>query len=188
MKLKTMILVSIFGIIMVFGSNPSFGAVTWRVESTKDSIYDGDIYNAAYDLEYVSAIIFDNHPDEIYFYMYFHQVPKVDMFNDGLGSWAFIGLDYNFDGTRDIRLEISGVNLRTDRVSVAGDVWDPINKKELDCSLDVFTNIDENKKWIGFKVSRKCISLPLTFDLFAYSEFNDKANVCLLYTSDAADE
>jgi hypothetical protein len=175
-KLKTLILISIFGIAMVLGSNPSFGAVTWDVESKKDSVFDGDNYNAAYDLEYVSAQIFDNHPDEIYFYMDFLQVPKVTMFNDGLGSFAFIGLDYNLDGTRDIRLEISDVNLRTDRVSVAGNVWDPINKKSLDCSLNVFTNIDENSKWIGFKVSRKCISLPLTFDLFAYAEYNDKGD------------
>jgi hypothetical protein len=176
-KLKTLILVSFFGMAMVLGSNPTFGAVTWSVESKKDSVYDGDTYNAAYDLEYVTAQIFDNDPDEIYFYMDFLQIPKVNMFNDGLDSWAYIGLDYNFDGTRDIRLEISNVTLRTDRVSVAGDVWDPINKKSLDCSLGVYANIGENQKWIGFKVSRKCISLPLTFDLFAYTEFNDKDSV-----------
>ena len=177
MKLKTLILVSFFGMAMVLGSNPTFGAVTWSVESKKDSVYDGDTYNAAYDLEYVTAQIFDNDPDAIYFYMDFLQIPKVNMFNDGLDSWAYIGLDYNFDGTRDIRLQISDVTLRTDRVSVAGDVWDPINKKSLNCSLGVYANIGENQKWIGFKVSRKCISLPLTFDLFAYAQFNGKDSV-----------
>jgi len=99
------------------------------------------------------------------------------MFNDGLDSYAFIGLDYDFDGKRDIRLELSDVDLRTDRGTVSGSVWNPNTNKNLDCTLGVFGNIAENAKWLGFKVSRKCISLPLSFDLFAYAEYNDKDNI-----------
>lgn len=151
-------------------------AVTWDIQSKKDVTYDGDVYNAQYDLEYVSAQIFDNDTDFIYFYMDFLQVPKVGMFNDGLESFAFIGLDYDMDGDRDIRLELEEVTLRTDRQVVEGTVWDPATKKVLDCDLGIYANIAEGDKWIGFKVSRKCIGLPSTFDLFAYAEYNNKGN------------
>jgi hypothetical protein len=150
--------------------------VTWSIESKKDTVFDGSDYNAQYDVEYVSAQIFDNHPDEIYFYMEFFQVPRLDMFNDGLGSFGFIGLDYDLDGKRDIRLETPFDDLTGDSSWVKGDVYDPINKKTLNCELRVFTSIDKGAKWIGFKVSRKCIALPLTFDMYAYAEYNTKDN------------
>ena len=66
-----------FLLLFNFQIAPSYAeTVTWSVESKKDVTYDGDNYNARYDLEYVSAQIFDNHPDEIYFYMDFHAHPS----------------------------------------------------------------------------------------------------------------
>ena len=176
MKIRVSLLILLLGIVTSLGTYPSSAAVTWSIESKKDTVFDGSDYNAQYDVEYVSAQIFDNHPDEIYFYMEFFQVPRLDMFNDGLGSFGFIGLDYDLDGKRDIRLETPFDDLTGDSSWVKGDVYDPINKKTLNCELRVFTSIDKGAKWIGFKVSRKCIALPLTFDMYAYAQYNTKDN------------
>ena len=176
MKIRIFLLTVLIGVVTSLGAYPSNAAVTWSTESKKDSLFDGSSYNTQYDLDYVSAQIFDNHPDEIYFYMEFAQVPRLDMFNDGLGSFGFIGLDYDLDGKRDIRLEAPFENLSGDLSWVKGDVYDPINQKTLNCELRVFTNVDKGAKWIGFKVSRKCIALPLTFDMYAYAQYNTKGN------------
>ena len=154
------------------GFIPATAAVTWSQVSKFDTAYDGKIPNSNYDLEFSSVYIFDNEADNIYFYLEFAKTPTVDMFNDGLGSWGFIGLDYNSDGTPDIRLTISGVTLTRDRSAVSGSTYDPINQKYLSCTVGVFTNINEGDKWVGFKVSRNCIKLPNTFDMFGYAAYN----------------
>jgi len=155
-------------------------AVTWSQRSKIDVAYDGSLYNSQYDLEYSSAYIFDNDQDSITFYLEFLQVPRVSMFNDGLGSFGIISLDYNQDGKEDFRLSTpSGVNLRTDRVSVAGRAHRYINGSGTisSCSVEVFTNINDGDDWIGFEVSRLCIGLPNKFNMFGYVEHNAKSNV-----------
>ena len=156
------------------GFVPASAAVTWSQVSKFDSVYDGKTPNSLYDLEFSSVYIFDNETDNIYFYLEFAQVPRVGMFNDGLDSFAFIGLDYDFNGAEDVRLSISRVTLTTDRSTVAGDSYDKVNSKYLTCPVGVFTNINEGDKWIGLKVSRSCIKLPNSFDMFGYAEYNDK--------------
>lgn len=152
----------------------SEAAITWSTKSKKDSVFDGATYNSKYDLDYVSVAIFDNDADQISFYMEFSQIPTLDIFDDGRDSWGFIGLDYDLDGTRDIRLVASKLRLRGDLVGVDGTVEDLKSKRILNCDLGVFTNVSEGKSWVGFEVSRKCISLPGQFDVFAYAEFDPK--------------
>jgi len=167
-------------LIQLLGSTTANAATTWYQRSKLDITYDGTLYNSQYDLEHSSVYIFDNSDDEIYFYLEFLQVPKVSMFNDGLGSFGIISLDYDRDGKEDFRLWTpSGVNLRTNRVSVNGRAKSYVNGSSAvsSCSVDVFTNIDEGDEWVGFKVSRKCIGLPNTFNMFGYAEYNDKGNV-----------
>lgn len=171
MKFRAL-LTSFFLLIQLISPVKANAGVTWSVTSVKDTVYDGNVFNAQYDLDFARAAIFDNDPDEINFYMEFAQVPTVNMFNDGKDSWGFIGLDYDFDGTRDIRIVVRDVTLRTDLVGVRGIVEDTRTKTLLNCDVGVFTNIAEGRKWIGFEVSRKCISLPLTFDLFAYADYD----------------
>lgn len=145
-----------------------------------DVAYDGTLYNSQYDLEYSSVYIFDNSDDDIYFYLEFLQVPRVSMFYDGLGSFGLISLDYDRDGKEDFRLSTpSGVNLRTDRGSVAGRAHRYVNGSGTpsSCSVGVFTNIDDGDDWVGFKVSRKCIGLPNSFNMFGYVEYNGNKNV-----------
>ena len=148
----------------------ALGAATWTATSGRDT-YDRPDMNLSYNIEYVSSSIFDNSADDIYFYLHFKVKPEVRMFNDGLGSWAFVGLDYNNDDKSDIRLELSGKTLKTDRTSILGEIYDVRSKTDLNCKVDIFTNLDEGRWWIGFGVSRLCISLPQTFGMRGYADY-----------------
>jgi len=148
-------------------------AITWSQTSKYDTVYDGKIPNSQYDLDYSSAYIFDNDPDLINFYLEFKNLPRINMFNDGLGSFAFIGLDYDFDDKDDYRLYVSKITLKTDRSSVQDYAYNYKTKKYTSCRTSIFTNIDEGSRWIGIKVSRSCLGLPKTFDMFGYAEYND---------------
>lgn len=148
-------------------------AITWSQTSKYDTSYDGKIPNSQYDLDFSSAYIFDNDPDLINFYLEFKNLPRINMFNDGLGSFAFIGLDYNFDDKEDYRLYVSRITLKTDRSSVQGYAYNYKTQQYTSCRTSIFTNIDEGSKWVGIEVSRSCIGLPNTFDMFGYAEYND---------------
>ena len=168
---------AIFSILPLFVNasiTPAKADITWSQVSIYDTLYDGKIYNSQYDLDYSSVYIFDNDTDFIYFYLEFKNLPKVNMFNDGLDSFAFIGLDYNLDNSEDIRLGVQNVTLKTDRSSVTDYAYDWRIKKYTSCQTYIFTNIDDGSKWVGIKVSRKCIGLPNTFDMYGYAEYNDK--------------
>jgi hypothetical protein len=181
MKRRIALLIALLLSFQGVGFVSANAAVTWSQVSKFDAAYDGKTPNSNYDLEYSSVYIFDNEVDNIYFYLEFAQVPTVNMFNDGLGSWAFIGLDYDLNGIADLRLSISRLTLTRDRSTVSGSAYDPINRKFLSCSVGVFTNIDGGDKWIGLKVSRNCIKLPNTFEMFGYAEYNE------ISTSDSYD-
>jgi S1-C subfamily serine protease len=147
-------------------------AITWSQTSKYDTIYDGKIPNSQYDLDFSSAYIFDNDLDLIYFYLEFKNLPRINMFNDGLGSFAFIGLDYNFDDKDDYRLYVSRITLKTDRSSVQSYAYNYRTQQYTSCRTSIYTNIDAGSKWVGIKVSRSCIGLPNTFDMFGYAEYN----------------
>lgn len=155
----------------------AYADITWSQTSKYDAVYDGKSYNRQYDLDYSSVYIFDNDPDLINFYLVFKDVPRVNMFNDGLGSFAFIGLDYNFDGSDEYSLDVQEITLKTDRSTVQDYAYNRQTDKFTSCATGIFTNIDENSNWIGIQVSRSCIGLPKTFDMRGYAEYNDKNNV-----------
>ncbi len=168
---------AIFSILPLFVNasiTPAKADITWSQVSIYDTLYDGKIYNSQYDLDYSSVYIFDNDTDFIYFYLEFKNLPKVNMFNDGLDSFAFIGLDYNLDKSEDIRLGVQNVTLKTDRSSVTDYAYDWRIKKYTSCQTYIFTNIDDGSKWVGIEVPGKCLGLPYTFDMYAYAEYNDK--------------
>lgn len=152
-------------------------AITWSQVSKYDTVYDGKILNSQYDLDFTSVYIFDNDPDLINFYLEFKNLPKANMFNDGLDSWAYIGLDYDFDDKDDIRLQVSELTLKTDRSSVQGSAYDYKRNQWTTCKTSIFTNINEGAKWVGIEVSRSCIGLPKTFDMYGYAEYDDKSGV-----------
>lgn len=161
----------------------SNAAATWSVTSGRDS-YNRPELDARYDIEYVSSSIFDNSADEIYFYLHFKNIPTANLFNDG-SSWAAVMLDYDLDNTGDVRLEFSDKSLKTDRSSVFGDVYDMRTKSFLKCNVEVFTNIDESKYWIGFATSRLCIGLPGIFGLQGYSDLLGGDQISFDYAPDS---
>lgn len=164
-------------LITSFTSPPANSAITWSQTSIFDTNFDGKTYNSSIDLDFASAYIFDNDPDLINFYIQFKNLPNVNIFNDGLGSYGVIGLDYNFDNTYEIYLYVRKVTLKTDRSSVEGYVYDAVKKIYTNCRTSIFTNIDAGSKWIGIEVSRSCINLPLTFNMYGFAEYNSDANL-----------
>lgn len=173
------LLVSALLLVQVLVPFSANAAVTWYQESKLDVAYDGTRYNAQYDLQHVSAYLFDDEVDSIYFYLDLLQVPRITMFNDGLDSFAYVGLDYDKDDQDEYRLYTPDVNLRSDRKTVEeyAYFYSGGTFKASKCSVGVFTDIDGGAKWVGFKVSRSCIGLPKTFDLYGYAEYNDRGNV-----------
>lgn len=154
---------------LFLGAPDAQAAATWTATSNRDSYNRPDL-DPRYDIEFVSTSIFDNSSDQIYFYLHFTNKPTVDLFNDGK-SWAFVGLDYDADEKSDIRLELYNIQLKSDRTAVDGDVYDTRTKKFLNCNVNIFTNLIEDRWWVGFSVSRICISLPQTFGIQGYSDY-----------------
>ena len=171
MKRITLVFGLVFGLLVPI-SGSAVAAVTWSQTSKLDVVFDGKFYNSQYDLQYTSAYIFDNETDKIYFYLDFLQAPSVKMFNDKKDSFAAIKLDYNFDGITDVSLYTENLDLNTSRVSVAGYAFDSLTEKNLNCPVGVFADIPAQSKWIGFTVSRSCLNLPNTFNLFGVARFD----------------
>ena len=153
-------------------------ALTWSQSSTLDTTFDGSLYNSQYDLEYSSAAIFDNNADKISFYLEFAQVPTTKIFDTGKGSFGAIFLDYDFDNDNDFALYAQDITLTTDLSGVKGfaNSWPEGIQTYSSCAVSVFTNINENDRWIGFSVSRDCIGLPKTFGLKGLAR-NDYKNL-----------
>ena len=149
-------------------------AITWSQTSIYDAKYDGKIYSGQYDIDFSSAYIFDNDPDEINFYLEFKNLPSANMFNDGLGSFAYVGLDYNLDRIDDFGLFVNRVTLKTDLTSVEGFAYSFETKKYTECATNIFTNIDAGSKWVGIQVSRSCIALPNSFNMSGYAQYGNK--------------
>lgn len=152
-------------------------AITWSQNSPYDTTYDGKTYNSSIDLDFSSAYIFDNDPDLINFYLQFKNLPTVNMFNDGLGTYGTIILDYNFDNVADIYLYVSRVTLKSDLSSVEAFAYDATRQIYTNCRTSIFTNLDAGSKWIGIEVSRSCIKLPLSFNMFGFAEYNSNAKL-----------
>jgi len=149
---------------------PARAALTWSQSSTLDIVYDGSVFNSQYNLDYTTAAIFNNSPDEINFYLEFAQTPTTKMFNTGKGSFGAILLDFDLDNKADFTLYAQDVTLNADLTGVKGFANSVINTKNTynDCAVSIFTNISEDKKWVGFKTSRSCIGLPKSFGLLGY--------------------
>jgi hypothetical protein len=172
MRRRIALLIAVLLSIQGVGFAPANAAVTWSQVSKFDTGADGSNYNSQYDLGSSSVYIFDNDIDNIYFYLDFVQTPTVNMFNDGLDSFAGIELDYDLNEKTDVYLWTKKLTLTTDRTTVSGSAYDSTNSKTLNCSVDIFTNIGEGEKWIGFKVSRICIKLPNSFSMTGITNFS----------------
>jgi len=158
-------------------------AVTWRESSARD-FYNMSRLDSRFDLDTISAQIFDNDPDLIYFFLDFQSVPSASMFDDGKGSWAAVFIDVNNDDNSDLRLSIED-KMTTDLSGVPGYVYDLRTKNVVNCDLSVYNNIKAQNTWIGFKVSRKCLGLPKVFGIQGYADYISNDNLSYDYVPDS---
>jgi hypothetical protein len=158
-------------------------AVTWRESSAQD-FYNMSRLDSRFDLDTISAQIFDNDPDLIYFFLDFQSVPSASMFDDGKGSWAAVFIDVNNDDNSDLRLSIED-KMTTDLSGVPGYVYDLRTKNVVNCDLSVYNNIKAQNTWIGFKVSRKCLGLPKVFGIQGYADYISNDNLSYDYVPDS---
>ena len=154
----------------------SEAAATWSVTSVSDG-YNMPGLNPGFDITHVSAAIFDNDSELVNFYIHFKNVPKLDQYNDGLGSWTALFLDYDLDGKDEFELSFEG-RLKTDLNGISGTAVNTATNKLSSCKVEVFTNIDAGRSWIGFQVSRSCLGIPKELKVKAYADYisNDKLN------------
>lgn len=145
-------------------------SVLWSVETPFDTYNRADL-NPNYDIEEVSAAIWDDEPDLLYFYLWFKNVPTANMFNDGRGSWAAVRIDTDLDDEDDYRLTITQTTLRTDRSPVFGYVYSFLSQSRIDCEVKVFTNIQEQKKYVGFAFPKACLGLTGSFGFNGYADY-----------------
>ena len=151
-------------------STPANAAVTWSASSPMDS-YTRPEVTPNFDLTQVDAAIFDNEQDDIYFYLNFAAIPSINQYNDGRDSYAAVFIDLNLDAKSDLKLYLVDKTLKTNRSSILGYIYVVSSDSISNCDVSIFTNIDEAKKWIGFKVQRSCLQLTNSFGIQGYSDF-----------------
>ena len=164
-------------------STPANAAVTWSASSPMDS-YTRPEVSPNFDITQIDAAIFDNEQDDVYFYLNFAGTPTINQFNDGRESFAAVFIDSNLDGDSDLKLYLSNKTLKTDRSGVSGDIYVVSTDSVSACDLSIFTNLDEGKQWIGFKVQRSCLRLPKVFAIQGYSDFVANDNRAFDYAPD----
>lgn len=166
-----------------FSPQAAQAAITWREASARD-FYNMPRLDPRFDLDTVAAVIFDNHPDEITFFLDFQSVPSATMFDDGKNSWAAIFIDTNNDGNSDLRLSIED-RMNTDLTGVPGFVYNLNTKSPVNCELNVYNNVNAQTTWIGFKVSRSCLQLPKLFAIQGYADYISNDNLSYDYVPDS---
>ena len=170
-KIRRGILLAIVTSLMSLSVQVVHAAVTWSASSPRDSFNRTDL-NPGYDIENIDAAIFDNSTTDIWFFLNMKNLPSINIFNDARDSWGGVQIDTDFDGKADYSIALSGTTLRTDRSTVDGTAYRYSDKKYIDqCDVGVYTNIDEQKKWIGFTFTKSCINLPISFAIRGYADF-----------------
>jgi hypothetical protein len=170
--MKRRIFLCFIAAIALQGIHPATEAssVTWSVESPADTYNPPDL-NPNYDVEDMSVAIFDNDSDWLWFYLWFKNVPQVNMFNDAGGSWAGVFLDSNLDGKDDYRLTIAQTTMTSNRTTVDGYLYNIGSQSRLSCSVRVFNNIDARNYYVAFKFQRSCINLKGSFGAQGYADY-----------------
>jgi hypothetical protein len=179
-----------FLVVALIASNLAFfspqaaqAGITWREASGRD-FYNMPRLDPRFDLDTIAAVIFDNHPDEMVFFLDFQSVPSATMFDDGKNSWAAVFIDTNNDGNSDLRLSIED-RMNTDLTGVPGFVYNLNTKSPVNCDLNVYNNINAQTTWIGFKVSRSCLQLPKLFAIQGYADYISNDNLSYDYVPDS---
>lgn len=135
------------------------------------SVYDSSDprTDPQYDLSYIEVAEWSQDPGDIFFYLHFETPITRFMFNDGRGSWGGIFIDTNFDGKEDISIVTSDKTYPFGNTVIAA--YAEINGRSSGCTAETFSNINESVYWIGFVVSKSCLGLPSSFDVYGYADY-----------------
>jgi hypothetical protein len=135
---------------------------------TTVDIYNTKVSNPAFDIQQVSVALFDTDLDMIHFWILFAQPLTADMFNDNKGSWAGILIDTNNDGKDDIVLNTLAKTYSGATGQSASGSYRVGSKS---CPTVSWMDLDNKGRWLGFKVSQKCLGLSNKFEVQGYADY-----------------
>lgn len=128
---------------------------TWRVCSNYDS--EDPTTSSTYNINLICASQDSEEPDEISFFLHFNAYISASQFNTIYGSYAGVSIDTNSDGEFDLAIFTSKQNLNYDRTPIAGRIIK--NSQTLNCQVDVWSDLSNLVKWVGFAVNKTCAGL-----------------------------
>ena len=128
---------------------------TWRVCSNYDS--EDATTSSTYNINLICASQDSEEPDEISFFLHFNTYISASQFNTIFGSYAGVSIDTNSDGDFDLAIFTPKQNLNYDRIPIAGRIIK--NSQTLSCQVDVWSDLSNLVKWVGFAVNKTCAGL-----------------------------
>jgi hypothetical protein len=166
----------------LFTVQPASAETRVYSKATTADVFNAKDLNSAFDIQKVDVALFDTDPDMIHFWILFAQPLTSNMFNDNKGSWAGILIDVNNDGNDDIVLN-------TLARTYSGNIWQQASGKYRDgsksCTTVSWMDLDSNSRWLGFKVSQKCLGLANKFRVQGYADYISTDNLNYDYAPDS---
>lgn len=144
--------------------------------------YNRTDLNPKYDIERVETGLWDSDLDMLHFWILFKQPLTSQMFNDNQGSWAGILIDTNNDGNDDIVINTLARGYTGNYSQTASAVYRVGSKS---CSAVSWMDLNNNSRWLGFKVSQKCLGLSNSFRVQGYADYISSDNASYDYAPDA---
>ena len=163
------------------GISPASAETKVFSKTSATDIFNPKDLNPAFDIQKVEVGLIDSDLDMIHFWILFAQPLTSNMFNDNKGSWAGILIDVNNDGNDDIVLN-------TLARTYSGNYWQQASGKYRDgsksCTTVSWMDLDSNSRWLGFKVSQKCLGLANKFRVQGYADYISTDNLNYDYAPD----
>lgn len=143
--------------------------------------YNRPDLNPKYDIERVETGLWDSDLDSLHFWILFKQPLTSQMFNDNQGSWAGILIDINNDGNDDIVINTLARGYTGNYSQTASAVY---RNGSRSCSAVSWMDLDNNSRWLGFKVSQKCLGLSNSFKVQGYADYISSDSASFDYAPD----
>ena len=157
LRIKLRVLVGISTMVAAFLSGAVIveASQTWNVCSNYDS--EDATTSSLYNINTICASQYSEDPDEISFFLNFNTYVSATQFNTIYGSYAGVTIDTNYDGEFELAIFTSKQNLNYDRTPIAGRIIK--NSQTLSCQVDVWSDLSNLAKWVGFAVNKTCAGL-----------------------------
>jgi hypothetical protein len=152
-------------------------------KQTNTDTYNRSDINFKYDIQRVEVGLYDTDLDMLHFWILFAQPLTANMFNDNQGSWAGILIDTNNDGNDDIVLNTLAKTYVGNYYQAASGSYRNGSKS---CTTQSWMDLNNStNKWLGFKVSQKCLGLSNKFHVQAYADYISTDNASYDYAPDS---